>query len=275
MGFAMLSRKHRILAPARHRFHLASVTTPHESLAPAAESDAPPTLSIIIPTLDEEHALATLLSDIEGLPVEHEVIVVDGGSIDRTRSVAQQRGAMVITTRPGRGHQLATGAGAARGRVLCFLHADIRLPSRTREAIAAEASTMRGGAAVFTIAINAVGRSYRLIERVANWRTRVLGLPYGDQGLLVTRWDYDVVGGFQDVRLMEDVAIVRELRRHSMVRLLEESLLVSARRWQRDGVWRRTLGNYLLIILYVMGVPTALLARVYRAGETSARRPSG
>jgi rSAM/selenodomain-associated transferase 2 len=249
------------------------VTTPPEHLAPVEEPTPLPTLSIIIPTLDEEHAIATLLGDIDALPVEHEVIVVDGGSIDRTRTIAQQRGARVITTRPGRGHQLAAGAQVARGSILCFLHADIRLPSRTREAIAGEASTMRQGAAVFTLAINAVGRSYRLIERVANWRTRVLGLPYGDQGLLVTRWDYDVVGGFRDLRLMEDVAIVRELRRHSTVRLLEETLLVSARRWQRDGVWRRTLGNYALIILYIMGVSPGFLARFYRVGEASPRSP--
>jgi rSAM/selenodomain-associated transferase 2 len=250
------------------------VTAPPDpgSLDTAAETDAPPPLSIIIPTLDEEHSLAGLLSDLSGLGIPHEVIVVDGGSIDRTRAVAQLRGARIIPARRGRGHQLATGARAAGGRILCFLHADVRLPARTREAIADEAMTMIEGAAVFTLTINAAGRRYRLIERVANWRSRVLGLPYGDQGLLVTRWDYDAVGGHPDIKLMEDVAIVRALRRHSVVRMLEESVLVSARRWQRDGIWRRTLGNWILITLYVMGFSPNFLARFYRAERRATRR---
>jgi rSAM/selenodomain-associated transferase 2 len=242
--------------------------------SPAADSEIPPPLSIIIPTLDEEHPLAGLLSDIAALGIPHEVIVVDGGSIDRTRTVAQHRGAQVITTRSGRGHQLATGASAARGQVLCFLHADVRLPGRTREAIADEVLAMTAGAVVFTLTINAAGTRYRLIERMANWRTRVLGLPYGDQGLLVARADYEAVGGYRDMRLMEDVAMVRDLRRQSFVRMIEEPILVSARRWQRDGVWRRTLANWILIILYLMGFSPKLLGRFYKpAGDAGRRTP--
>ncbi|HJU88211.1 MAG TPA: TIGR04283 family arsenosugar biosynthesis glycosyltransferase [Gemmatimonadaceae bacterium] len=247
--------------------------TPAAQSPPTAQNiTTSPRLSIIIPTLDEEHSVATLLNDLEGLGVDHEVIVVDGGSIDRTRAVAQQRGAKVIMTRAGRGYQLAAGAAIARGRILCFLHADVRLPGRTRQSLADEAETMTSGAAVFTLTINAEGRRFRLIERMANWRTRVLGLPYGDQGLLVARADYDAVGGYQDIKLMEDVAIVRALRRHSIVRLLDEKLLVSARRWRRDGVWRRTLGNWTLVTLYMMGFSPNVLARLYRTSETSGRR---
>ncbi len=251
------------------------MTAPSDSIEQsdaAADIDTPPPLSIIIPALDEEHSLAGLLSDLAGLGLPHEVIVVDGGSIDRTRAVAQQRGARVISSRAGRGHQLAAGARAARGRALCFLHADVRLPGRTREAIADEALTLTAGAVVFTLTINAAGTRYRLIERMANWRTRVLGLPYGDQGLLVARPDYEAVGGYSDIRLMEDVAIVRALRRHSFVRLVEEPILVSARRWQRDGVWRRTLKNWVLITLYLMGFSPNFLARFYTHVGDSPRR---
>ncbi len=248
---------------------LSDATTRTESTATAALP-----LSIIIPTLDEEHSLAGLLSDLGGLGVPHEVIVVDGGSIDRTRSVAQQRGARVITTRAGRGHQLATGAKAAQGELLCFLHADVRLPGRTREAIAEEALSPIPGAVVFTLRINATGARYRMVERLANWRTRVLGLPYGDQGLLVRRADYDAVGGYEDIRVMEDVAIVRALRRHAVVRLLGENMLVSPRRWQREGVLRRSMRNLVLVTLYLMGFPPNWLARFYRpSGDTTRRTP--
>lgn len=223
-----------------------------------------PRLSIVIPTLDEEHVLPPLLDDVARLAVSHEVIVADGGSGDRTREVAAELGARVIASPLGRGSQLAAGARAARGDVLCFLHADARMNERARGALEHHAARASGHAAVFRLSIDASSLAFRAIERGTMLRTRVLGLPYGDQGLIVHRTDYEAAGGFPDVPLMEDVAIVRALGRSARITLLDASLRVSARRWQRDGVWRGTLRNWLLLGAYLLGVTPRRLASWYR-----------
>ncbi|HET7601101.1 MAG TPA: TIGR04283 family arsenosugar biosynthesis glycosyltransferase [Gemmatimonadales bacterium] len=223
-----------------------------------------PGLSVVVPTLDEAHALPGLLDDLALVPIRLEVVVADGGSSDATVETARARGARVVASERGRGLQLRAGAAAARGRVLAFLHADARLDRGTRAALAGLADLPDGVACAFALRIAASGRRYRMVEWGTALRSRLAGLPYGDQGLVLTRATYEAAGGFPALPLMEDVAMVRALKRVARVKLMGEPLLVSPRRWQRDGVARRTLGNWLLLAAYLAGVPPARLARAYR-----------
>ncbi len=163
-------------------------------------------VSVIVPALNEERSIAGLLGDLRELEVPHEVIVVDGGSTDRTATVAARHGARVLRARRGRGAQLAAGARAATAPVLCFLHADVRLRADARRELAELARTRRAGAFAFRFRIDARGWRYRLIEFGARLRVWLFELPYGDQGLVVSRADYEAAGGYADLPLMEDVA---------------------------------------------------------------------
>jgi hypothetical protein len=156
------------------------------------------------------------------------------------------------------------GAAAARGAVLCFLHADVRLPRETLVALDRLARHGSPGAVAFRLRIDGARWSYRVVEWGANLRSRMLGLPYGDQGLVVSRSTYDRVGGCADVPLMEDVLLARALRKAGGVTLGREHVVASARRWQRDGVWRRSVSNLILLARFLLGAEPETLARRYR-----------
>jgi rSAM/selenodomain-associated transferase 2 len=235
--------------------------------------DRVPRLSVVVPTLDEAAALPRLLDDLAGLQAMHEVVVADGGSQDGTVALARERGARVVETAPGRGTQLAAGARAARGKVLCFLHADVRLGRETIVALERLAAACPPAAHAFTLAIDAPGRRYRWIEWGTARRSRLLRLPYGDQGLVLPRALYERAGGFPPIALMEDVALVRALGRLAPVVTLPERVHVSPRRWERDGALGRTLRNWLLLGSYLAGASPDRLARRYRP-EASAREAS-
>ncbi len=226
-------------------------------------------LSIIIPTLNEGRSISFLLDDIGALAIAHEVIVVDGGSGDATVAVAEQRGARAIRERRGRGAQLAAGARAATFPVLCFLHADVRLDESARRQLASLVQSRAAGAFAFRFRIDAKGWRYRFIELGARLRVQLFALPYGDQGLIVSREDYDAAGGYRDLPLMEDVALVDALRAVTTIRALDSSLPVSPRRWQHDGPLTRMLRNWRLMLAYRLGVsPHQLAARYLPLGDT-------
>lgn len=230
-----------------------------------------PLLSVVVPALDEAAALPALLAALRaGLPLAHEVVVADGGSADATADLARAAGARVIEAPRGRGRQLAAGADAAVADALWFLHADARPDARLLAEVATLAdghATERPLAAAWAgrLAIDAPGLAFRAVAAGANLRARMLGLPYGDQGLLVARAHYRAAGGFPAWPLMEDVALVRALRASGVpVRLLDGHVTVSARRWQRDGVARRTLGNWRLLARFLAGADPETLAGRYR-----------
>ncbi len=227
---------------------------------------------MVVPTLDEAESIARLLADLRGLAIGHEIVVVDGGSSDATCDVARRLGARVLVARSGRGSQLRAGAAAATAPLLCFLHADVRLDPPSLRQVERIAEREAGGAYALRLAIDAPGLAYRLVEWGANLRARWGGLPYGDQGLLVRRRDYDAAGGYPDIPIMEDVALVRALRRVTSVRLLPAAVRVSARRWERDGVLRRTWANWRLLWAYLLGTPPERLAERY---PPSGDRPAG
>lgn len=204
-----------------------------------------------------------MLDDLRHLACKHEVIVVDGGSMDDTVSIALRNGARVVRAERGRGIQLAAGARAATGRTLCFLHADVRLPEAARRALDRLAREELHGAYAFRFRIDASGWRYRFIEFGARLRVRLFRMPYGDQGLVVSRRDYDAAGGYPSLPLMEDVALVDALHRGDGVRALVEELPVSGRRWERDGPLTRMLRNWGIMIAYRFGASPERLARRY------------
>lgn len=220
-------------------------------------------LSVIIPALNEAVSLPLVLQDLRSLEgVSHEILVVDGGSTDETIACAEAGGATTLRTPPGRARQLAAGANTARGDWLLFLHADSRLEPAAIEALALALDRPRPFAvAVFRFAIDLPGGWKGFIERGQALRETLFGLPYGDQGLLVRRESYEAAGGYPDVPIMEDVALIRRLRRRHRVHRLPAPLLTSGRRYRERGVLRTWLQHTVLIFLYSVGVsPTQLAA---------------
>jgi len=225
------------------------------------------TISIIIPTLNEGANLAATLAAIRrGVSPygDVELIVVDGGSRDDTVEIATEGGAQVITSEPGRARQMNKGSVTARGEILLFLHADTRLPTDFDLEIHASLVDPAVVVGAFRLGIDGSGIGLRLVERMANWRARWRGLPYGDQALFIPRWIFRTVGGFPELDLMEDFALVDALRRRGLVALAKSSVCTSARRWQRLGVARTTLVNQMLIAGYRLGVSPQRLAAWYR-----------
>lgn len=213
-------------------------------------------ISAVIPVLNAAHLLPSLLAQLGGLG---EVVLADGGSTD---GVTERTGVRVVSAPRGRGTQLAAGAAAARGEWLLFMHADTRLEAGWEAAV--EAALARPGAAHhFRFALDDESRQARRLEAAVAWRCRWLALPYGDQGLLISRRLYDAVGGYAPIPLMEDVDLVRRLGRARLAEMPARAI-TSATRWRRDGWWRRSVRNLMTLGLYVAGVSPERLARFYR-----------
>jgi rSAM/selenodomain-associated transferase 2 len=216
-------------------------------------------LSVVIPALNAGAHLRGCLQAIEGAG---EVIAVDGGSSDDTMLVARQHGATLVRAPRGRGVQLRAGAEQAAGDWLLFLHADTRLGPGWREAVDRHIAEHPRAAACFTFRLDDPSWQARLLERGVALRARRLGLPYGDQALLISRALYQEIGGFQPLPMMEDVELVRRIGRRRL-RVLDVSATTSAERWRRDGWWRRSARNLTCLALYGLGVSPDRIARLY------------
>jgi len=223
-----------------------------------------PGVGIVIPTLNEDRGLRALLEDLGRLSITTDVVVADGGSSDDTVGVAREGGARVVVAERGRALQMNAGALSAVGEWLCFLHADVRMADAARRDLVRVVSAGTADAAVWGFAIDAPGFWPRFMEVGTYLRDRVGGLPYGDQGLLVRRELFSAVGAFPEIPLMEDVALVRALRRRVRLERLRSRLLVSPRRWVREGPYRTWARNSLLVTAYLAGVSPQRLARWYR-----------
>lgn len=215
----------------------------------------------MIPVLNDADATERLLGQIAPDP-QVEVVIVDGGLDVALDGVAGTRpGTRVIRTSPGRARQMNAGAREATGKWLLFLHADSELPAGWREAMAAVPNDAIGG--WFEFALDDGAWQARVVEALVRWRVRVMRLPYGDQGLFVRRAVFDEMGGFADLPLLEDVEFVRRLGAAGRVAEVALPLRTSARRWRRDGWFRRSARNSVIVALYLSGVSAARLARWY------------
>ena len=216
-------------------------------------------LSVVVPTLNAERHLPALLERLSGAD---EIIVVDGGSGDRTIEIAEAASVRLIRSPRGRGSQLRAGGEAASGDWLLFLHADTLPGPGWRSAVAAHQAAHPDAAGCFAFRLADPAWQARLVERAVAARVRWTGLAYGDQGLLVPRRLYEDVGGYRPMPLMEDVELVRRIGRRRL-HLLGEAAWTSSERWRRDGWLRRSGRNLFCLGLYGAGVAPERLARLY------------
>ncbi|MEM7058846.1 MAG: TIGR04283 family arsenosugar biosynthesis glycosyltransferase [Pseudomonadota bacterium] len=221
-------------------------------------------VSVVIPVLNAADRIGPCLGALgealfEGLI--HEVILADGGSTDAIQDVADSIGALLVETSPGRGKQLAAGARQARGQWLLFVHADSVLGADWAQAVRDHIRTRPRHAGYFHLRFASTHWMAAPVAAWANLRSRLFGLPYGDQGLLIPRTLYDQTGGYPEIPLMEDVAIVRRLRGH--LRMLPCEILTDAVRYETEGWFRRGGRNLLTLIRYFLGTPPEKLARGY------------
>jgi rSAM/selenodomain-associated transferase 2 len=226
----------------------------------------PAPLSIIIPAYNAEGVLPLCLASLmPGLETGliREVILVDGGSEDQTRRLAEGAGANVITApEKGRAAQLLQGAQEARGDWLLFLHADTALSRDWAERAKSHMAERKGNAAAFTLAYRSDHPMAKTVARRANWRARTLGLPYGDQGLLISRKLYDEVGGYPNAPFMEDLKIVRTIGKTRLT-ILSAEARTDASKYDRDGWRKRSWRNAILVTRYFLGASPEKLAKSY------------
>ncbi len=227
-------------------------------------------ISVIIPTFNAEATLAETLGALVPAAVAglvREVLVVDGGSKDRTADIVEHAGANLLPGNHGRGHQLKAGAARARFPWLMFLHADTALASGWEHEASAfmravDRQELPLAAAAFRFALDAKGARPRVLERLVALRCATLRVPYGDQGLLIPKRLYEEIGGYRPLALMEDVDLVRRLGRGRIV-LLRTQAVTSAERFRREGYMRRGARNLLCLTLWTLGVPIHIIARIY------------
>lgn len=224
-------------------------------------------VSVIIPTLNETSRIKRTLSELRVEDPTVEVIVADGGSTDDTVQKAEVCGGRVVITKPGRARQMNGGAAIATGNILLFLHADTRLPGNFPALVRSSLGEPGVAAGAFQFRLDAKGRAYRMLERLVNWRSHVLQMPYGDQALFMKARTFSDLGGFPDTPIMEDFDMVRGLKNHGRISIVSASAVTSARRWQRRGILRTTIINQLVIIGHLLGIPAQTLSRLYRGLE--------
>lgn len=223
-------------------------------------------LSVIIPTLDEESRIGDCLAALSRFPDIHDVIVSDGGSADRTVTVARRFGATVIQAPRGRAAQQNAGAARAAGDTFLFLHADALLPCLAPAVIRRVLSAPGVAAGAFRtrhVASRWTGRK-SLLLRLADIRSRYSPLPYGDQALFMPRESFERVGGFPDMELMEDLEMSKRLSKLGAIRVADAQVRVSGRRFESAPIYQSLLVNA-FPVLYSLGVPPGVLARLYGA----------
>lgn len=225
------------------------------------------TISVIIPTLNEEKTLGQTLTCLSAADVT-ETIIVDGGSTDRTISIAESfcaepSNVRIVTAPAGRARQMNRAAKTSRGDILLFLHADTRLPDEATRMIesALIKPTVVGGR--FDVTFDSPSVWGTIISTLMNWRSRVSGIATGDQALFVRRHVFEQLGGFPDIPLMEDIAFSRRLKRTGQVAALRQKVTTSFRRWEQNGPLRTILLMWALRFLYWAGASPHSLARLY------------
>ena len=232
-----------------------------------------PHLSIIVPVLNEQAIIGRTVDHLlaAGKDVPAEIIIVDGDPTGSTiREIRLQYGkdqetVKTIVGPKGRGPQMNAGASAAAGRVLLFVHADTRLPERGCQLVLDTLRRPDIAAGAFSLGIENGRRIYRLIETWANIRSAVLKIPYGDQAIFIKKRVFEDIGGYAGIPLMEDIDIMRRLKKGGFkTALIREAVYTSARRWENQGVIYGIIRNNLLSWLFYAGVNPSVLKQFYR-----------
>lgn len=223
--------------------------------------------SIIIPVLNEEPAINRVIDHVGNLQgsEDFEIVVVDGDPAGKTIAMIRDRKVIAAITQKGRGNQMNTGAALAQGDILVFLHADTIIPLNALTLIYSALRDRAYAAGAFDLAIASRRPIFRLIEKTASLRSRLTHIPYGDQAFFFRREYFESIGGFADIPIMEDVEIMRRIKkRRDRIIFINQPATTSARRWEKEGILFCTFRNWLLISLYLSGVSPDRLSRLYR-----------
>jgi rSAM/selenodomain-associated transferase 2 len=233
-----------------------------------ARSQKIPTLSIVIPTLNEALHLPLLLSDLNVWTNDFELIIVDGGSIDLTISIAQIQGVDVIKShKKNRGYQLKTGASNARGDWLLFLHADSRLRIGWVRSLSQiiQNKKSKNFAWYFDFKIKKDNLEYRFLEIAVALRSLFLQQPYGDQGLLIHKDLYYKIGGYSSLKIMEDIDLITRIKKRTKLKRIKESIYTDDRKWTNSNIIKRAIKNYKLRKKWRQGFDIDNLSKEYNS----------
>lgn len=202
-----------------------------------------------------------------------EIIVVDGDPQGGTVKAIRDHEVKTAISEKGRARQMNRGAALASGEVLLFLHADTLLPGEGLARVKAAMADDRYAAGAFDLGIRTERRVFRVTEKYVALRTRLTRVPFGDQAIFVRKNYFNSIGGFKDIPLMEDVELMRRIRkRGDKILIIPEKVMTSARRWEQEGILRCTLRNWALQLSYAFGVPPERLVKYYKPVEESDAR---
>jgi rSAM/selenodomain-associated transferase 2 len=230
-----------------------------------------PIISIIIPVLNEAENIQSFLKQFENY-LEIEIIIVDGGSTDKTKvkilesSLCDRKIKLVTNNKVGRANQMNYGAVLATGEILLFLHADTILPDNYQQIAQSILKRKDVIVGAFQLHINSPKKTLRLVEKIVNLRSRFLSLPYGDQGFFITKDNFERLGGFADLPIMEDFNFIQKAKRNGKIVIADATVMTSPRRWQKIGVIKTTVINQLIIVGYYLKIsPNKLKTFYHRA----------
>jgi len=226
-----------------------------------------PAISVIIPVLNEARGINDVIAHIRSQAALDavEIIVVDGDPAGSTIKAISHPGIITAVAEKGRGSQMNCGAIRATGAILLFLHADTFLPPNAFACIRKCMEVTRHAGGAFDLGIDSERKVFRITERYVAWRTRLTRIPFGDQAIFVRRDYFERIGGYADIPIMEDVDLMRRIRqRGDTICVIPAKVMTSARRWEKEGVLYTTLRNWMLQLLYFVGVSPQRLARFYR-----------
>ncbi len=219
--------------------------------------------SIIIPTLNEAEQITACLKNLQYLrEYGYEIIVVDGGSTDRTVSLAKVFADKVLTSKPGRSVQMNAGASMAKGEYFLFLHADTFLPDDI-PSIFLDYSEQEYLWGRFDIHLSGENWMFRVIETLINIRSRLTGIATGDQAIFISNKLFKEINGFPEIALMEDIAISKKLKKIIKPINLRNKVNSSSRRWEQNGILKTILKMWLLRLMYFFQFKTHYLSKLY------------
>ncbi len=219
-------------------------------------------ISIIIPTLNEGTNIQLCLEALQPLRNKSEIIVVDGGSIDDTVEISRSLANSVIVSAKGRARQMNKGAEKAKGEMLVFLHADTFLPENILEFL----GLLDNSWGRFNIQLNGTPVMLKVISAFMNWRSRITGIATGDQVIFVNKRLFNIVGGYPDIALMEDISLCDKLKKIKPPICLNAKVVSSGRRWEQSGVFKTILLMWSIRIRYFLGEDPEALSVLYSRG---------